>query len=131
MKTIFLTIKEKMIELEPNNIAEAHAINNNQTQIMFNNGYKVILNVGFEEIQFFLVDQAEGDITWAYVPGICGKTVMFRPDMIEDASQINPEQSELVYVNKKYLYINLRINELKRIIEYAKKGAVEDVTCVS
>ena len=115
----FYTIKEVPLEINPDMIVEAHAINNKQVMVMYSNGGKVLLNCSFEEFQFFLTDNTRH--IWVYANGICGSTVMFDPDKIESVEYANPSQCELIFDNKKKLYVELSREEMSKRIEFAKK----------
>jgi uncharacterized protein YlzI (FlbEa/FlbD family) len=124
----FYTIKEIPLVINPNQVIEAHAISTKQIMAMFSNGGKVVLNCSFEEFQFFLID---GNLlTWIYVNGICGSTVMFDPDQIESVEYANPTQCQFVFKNKKKLYVELSRDEMTKRMSLAKEiheGADFDV----
>ena len=123
MKRTFLTIYDNRdgIPIDPDDVVEAHAVNNEQIQVMLYNGYKIFLNVGFEEFQFFLVDNASDTTCWIYVSGICGKTVMFNPDYVYDVCHVNTRQSKVVFKNNKYLFIDMPVEELSERIKLIKE----------
>lgn len=119
----FQTIKEHSLEINPEMIVEAHAINNKQICVMYSNGGKAVLNCPFEEFQFFLTDNTLH--VWVYVNGICGSTVMFDPDKIGSIEYANHTQCELVFDNKKKLYVELSRDEMQRRIDLAKSFSKE------
>lgn len=110
----FRTIKNELVFIYPEKIIEAHGINNNQSLVMNITGGKVILNHPFEEIQYFLVDEATGNKEWIYLTGICGKISMIDPKHIEKIKYANKTQCELIFHNMRKLFVNINADELKQ-----------------